>query len=150
MLNQDFKELLRLFAEHGVEYLVVGGYAMAAHGYPRFTGDIDVWIWAKPDNAERVYAALKEFGFGSVGLQVDDFLQAQSVIQLGYPPARIDLLTDIDGVGFAECWQRRKVVPMEGIDLPVVGLDDLIRNKEASGRLQDLADLEKLRSGKVF
>ena len=146
MLNPDFKELLGLFNKLHVEYLVVGGYAMAVHGFPRYTGDIDLWIWAKPDNADRIIIALKEFGFGSLGLKSEDLQIPAQVIQLGYPPSRIDLLTDIDGVSFAECWENRDEIQMAALIIPTINIKDLIRNKTASGRLQDLADLEKLRT----
>ncbi|MEI8094593.1 MAG: hypothetical protein WCG80_10290 [Spirochaetales bacterium] len=148
MLNPDFKELLRLFHDQGVEYLVVGGYAMAGHGHPRFTGDLDLWIWSSPENASKIMETLRQFGFGSLGLSERDFERPQQVIQLGYPPSRIDLLTDIDGVSFRECWARRVEIPVDGLVLPTIHLDDLIANKRASGRLQDLADVEKLTRGR--
>lgn len=144
MLNPDFKELLQLFNDKDIEYLVVGGYAMAAHGYPRYTGDIDLWVLSTQDNAEKILDALREFGFGEVGLKEDDFKKPQQIIQLGFPPARIDLLTDIDGVTFTDCWPKRLVLDLDGVLVPVIGKSDLIRNKEASNRLQDRADLEKL------
>jgi hypothetical protein len=103
MLNPDFKELLRLFNDKDIKYLVVGGYAMAAHGYPRYTGDIDLWVWSTLDNAEKILDALREFGFGEVGLKEEDFQKPQQIIQLGFPPAWIDPLTDIDGVTFTDC-----------------------------------------------
>ena len=146
MLNPDFKELLRLFNDKNVEYLVVGGYALSAHGHPRYTGDIDLWVWSTPQNADRIMVALREFGFGALGLTIGDFQKPQQVIQLGYPPARIDLMTDIDGVVFSECWPRRMELFMDEVKVPVLGREDLMTNKKASGRLQDLADLEKLRS----
>jgi predicted nucleotidyltransferase len=146
MLSPDFKDLLRLFNDQKVEYLVVGGYAMAAHGHPRYTGDIDLWILAAAENAARIMTALRQFGFGASGLVESDFQKPEQVIQLGYPPVRIDLMTDIDGLTFADCWPRRIVVDIDGLSIPAIGLADLIRNKEASGRLQDLADLEKLKS----
>ncbi len=145
MLNPDFKELLQLFNDKNIEYLVVGGYAMAAHGYPRYTGDIDLWVWSTQDNAIKILDALREFGFGGAGLKEEDFQKPQQVIQLGFPPARIDLLTDIDGVTFADCWPQRLVLDLDGVSVPVIGKSDLILNKETSNRLQDRADLEKLR-----
>ena len=146
MLNPDFKELLQSFHSTGVDYLLVGGYAMAGHGYPRYTGDIDLWIWSKPANAVKIIRVLEKFGLGSLGLDESDFTAPQQVIQLGYPPSRIDLLTDIDGVEFEPCWERRVMITMDGVDIPTISLDDLIRNKKASGRLQDLADIDKLTS----
>jgi hypothetical protein len=141
MLNPDFKELLRLFNANRIEYLLVGGYAMAAHGYPRYTGDIDLWVWSTRENSVKIIKALREFGFGELGLTEEDFLKPQQVIQLGSPPTRIDLLTDIDGVTFSGCWPGRLIVDLGGIPVPVIGKPDLIRNKESSNRMQDRADL---------
>ena len=143
MLNSDFKEFAALLAAHGVEALVVGGYALAAHGHPRYTGDIDFWIAPDPGNINRLLAALAEFGFGSLGLTALDF-SADQVIQLGHPPRRIDLLTHIDGVAFTDCWQRRETVSLDGVTLAIIGLDDFKANKRATGRLKDLADLQAL------
>ena len=144
MLNRDFKELLQLFNAKSVEYLVVGGYAMAVHGHPRFTGDLDLWIWSNPQNSTKIMESLRGFGFGTLGLTEADFETPSQVIQLGYPPSRIDLLTDIDGVNFEECWARRVTVLVDEVPLPLISKADLIRNKRSTGRLQDLADLEKL------
>lgn len=143
MLNRDFKEFAELLNGHGVEYLVVGGYALAAHGHPRYTGDIDFWVRPSADNLERLLTALGEFGFGSLGLKVADFGN-DSVVQLGQPPRRIDLLTAIDGVDFAACFERREEVEVAGVRLSIIGLQDFKANKRASGRLKDLADLESL------
>lgn len=144
MLNKDFKEFVELLNSNGVEYLVVGGYALAAHGHPRYTGDIDIWLDPSPTNVKRLLKALREFGFGSVGLSEADFQQPGAIVQLGYPPARIDLLSSIDGVQFAECYPRRKLVSVSGVELPILHLDDFRANKLASGRAKDLADLESL------
>jgi hypothetical protein len=144
MLNRDFKECVASFNAHGVEYLVVGGYALAAHGRPRYTGDIDLWVRATPDNARRVLAALKDFGLGALLIAETDLTTAGNVIQLGYPPRRIDLLTSIDGVEFEACHARRLMLTIDGVDLPVIGLDDFKANKRATGRAQDRADLEAL------
>jgi len=144
MLNPDFKELLQLFNEHHVEYLLVGGYAMAAHGFPRYTGDIDLWVLSSPENAERIMEALQVFGFGGLDLEKSDFHTSQQIIQLGFPPSRIDILTDIDGVVFAESRNHSIELEMDGLRIPCISLDDLVRNKKASGRLQDMADLEKI------
>jgi hypothetical protein len=144
MLNRDFKECVASFNAHGVEYLVVGGYALAAHGRPRYTGDIDLWVHATADNARRVLAALKDFGFGVLPIAEVDLTTAGRVIQLGYPPRRIDLLTSIDGVEFETCHARRLMLTIDGVDLPVIGLDDFKANKRATGRAQDRADLEAL------
>lgn len=144
MLTSDFKEFAGLLNSNGVEYLIVGGYALAVHGHPRYTGDLDFWIGHAPDNAARVLAALQQFGFGALGITLDDLSTPGQVIQLGDPPARIDLLTSIDGVDFRQARERRQVVQIDGIDLPFISLEDFKANKRASGRLKDLADLESL------
>ena len=143
MLNPDFKEFAESLNANGVEYLVVGGYALAAHGHPRYTGDIDFWISPDPGNVARLLDALNQFGFGSLGLKPEDFA-GDTVVQLGHPPRRIDLLTQIDGVVFSACWLRCEVLVMDGTPLKFIGLDDFKANKRASGRLKDLADLEAL------
>jgi hypothetical protein len=143
MLNSDFKEFAELLNANAVEYLVVGGYALAAHGHPRYTGDIDFWVSPARANIERLLTALQAFGFGSLGLAASDF-DADTVIQLRQPPRRIDLLTSIDGVDFANCWARRETVALGGLVLQLIGLDDFKANKRAAGRLKDLADLEAL------
>lgn len=147
MLNPDFKEFAELLNAHRVEYLVVGGYALAAHGHPRYTGDIDFWLARNSDNIERLLAALREFGFGSLALKTEDFAP-DAVIQLGQPPRRIDLLMGIDGVDFDACYERRDVITIDGLALNFIGLDDFKANKRASGRLKDLADLEALNDTK--
>lgn len=143
MLNRDFKEFAELLNAEGVEYLVVGGYALAAHGHPRYTGDIDFWIRPSDDNVSRLLTVLRRFGFESLGLKATDF-GPDAVIQLGQPPRRIDLLTAIDGVEFDACWQRCERVTVDGVELAIIGLDDFATNKRSSGRLKDLADLESL------
>ena len=143
MLNRDFKEFAELLNAKGVDYLVVGGYALAAHGHPRYTGDIDFWVHPSADNLLRLLAVLQDFGFGSLGLTAADF-DGDMVVQLGRPPRRIDLLTVIDGVEFDTCWSRREQVELAGVRLPIIGLADFKANKQASGRLKDLADLESL------
>jgi hypothetical protein len=144
MLNKDFKEFITLLNSTGVEYLVVGGYALAVHGHPRYTGDIDFWIRPSLENIQRVLVALDAFGFGNLGLKPDDFLTPEAVIQLGYPPARIDLLTAIDGVTFDACYPKRLTVELANIELPVIDLQSFKANKLASARPKDLADLSEL------
>ncbi|MGH8858250.1 MAG: hypothetical protein ACREXG_09530 [Polaromonas sp.] len=143
-MTPDFKEFAALLNSNRVEYLVVGGYALAAYGHPRYTGDLDFWIGTDAINADRVLAALVQFGFGSLGIRSEDLTVPNQVIQLGYPPARIDLLTSIDGVDFVECYQRRVTVLVDGVALGFISLDDFKINKKAVGRHQDLADLEAL------
>ena len=144
MLNRDFKEIVELLGSNEVEYLVVGGYALAAHGRPRYTGDLDLWVGTEPSNIERLLAALAAFGFGSLHLKASDFAAPDAVIQLGYPPGRIDLLTGIDGVRFAECYPRRERVTIAGVELPIIHVEDFKANKRAAGRPRDLADLASL------
>lgn len=144
MLSRDFKEFVALLNAREVEYLVVGGYAMALHGRPRQTGDLDIWLKRSPDNAANVMAALEDFGFAGLGLSAQDFLKSDSVVQLGYPPFRIDLLTDIDGVDFDAAWPNRQTFVHDGLALHFIGLGDLKTNKRASGRARDLDDLEQL------
>ncbi len=141
MLNPDFKEFIKLLNEHKVRYLVVGGYAVAFHGHPRYTKDIDVWVWLEPSNIERLLKALATFGFASLGLKKEDFLEVDAVIQLGYPPSRIDLMTSVTGLEFEDIYADHIEVNVDGISLSVVGLEGLIQNKRATGRLQDLADI---------
>ena len=143
-LDPDFREFVESFNDHEVRYLIVGGYALAAHGLPRATGDLDAWVWVGGDNAERVLAALTAFGFGALGLEGADFDHPDSVVQLGYPPYRIDILTSIEGVEFDEAWSRRLSVDIDGVLLEVIGRDDLLRNKVAADRPQDRADVDRL------
>ncbi len=144
MLNQDFKEFIQSLNDNHVRYLVIGGYAVALHGYPRYTKDIDVWIEMSAENAANVVEALDQFGFGSLGLEATDFLVPDQVIQLGYPPARIDLITTPPGVEFENCYESRVEVVIEAVTVNFIDLDNLKRSKKAAGRLQDLADLENL------
>lgn len=143
-LNRDFRELLECFDAHDVRYLVVGGWALAAHGLPRFTKDLDVWVWPHPDNARAVLGALADFGFGGLGLTSDDFLEPGQVVQLGYPPNRVDLLTSPSGVDFDDCWSDRLDIDLDGLTVPFIGLTGLRANKAASGRPQDIVDLAAL------
>jgi len=144
MLTPDFKEFAALLNARRVEYLIVGGYALAIHGHPRYTGDLDFWIGHDPDNAAKVLDALAAFGFGGLGITLADLSTPGQVIQLGYPPARIDLLTSIDGVEFASAYVARLELAVDGLLLPFIALEDFRKNKLATGRLKDLADLESL------
>lgn len=118
---------------------------MAAHGHPRLTKDLDVCIWADPDNALRMVKVMDDSGFGSLGLTSQDFSEEGQVVQLGTPPNRIDILTSVSGVDFEACWDRRVEVMLDSIEVPFIGLDDLVENKLATGRIQDIADVEGLR-----
>ncbi len=147
MLSKDFKEFIELLNKHKVRYLVVGGYAVAFHGYPRYTKDFDVWIDLSYENAKAVVNALDEFGFGSLGLKIDDFLEKDQVIQLGYPPNRIDILTTLREIEFEDCYNNRVTVDIDGIDIVFIDIENLKRNKRSTGRSQDLADAEHLEAG---
>lgn len=144
MLNPDFRDMLSIFAEEAVEYLVVGAYAMAAHGVPRATGDLDLWIRPSDGNARRALRALEVFGAPLEDLEVEELTRPDLVFQIGVQPNRIDLLTSIDGVTFEEAWPNRLEVEIDGIRVPVIGREELARNKRAVGRLRDRADLEAL------
>jgi hypothetical protein len=144
ILNPDYKEFFQLLNANEVRYLIVGGYAVAYHGYPRYTKDIDVWIWISPENAERVVKTLGDFGFESLGLGVDDFLEGDTVIQLGFAPNRINLIMGIPGVDFQKCYASKIEDKIDGVKLFFIDLDNLKKSKKASGRLQDLADIENL------
>ena len=143
-LNRDFQELLECFARHDVRYLIVGGWALAAHGVPRLTKDLDVWIWPQADNAQAVVDALQDFGFTDLGLIAQDFTELDTVVQLGYPPNRVDLLTTPTGVDFEACWGDRLDVLVDGLSVPFIGLEGLKANKRAAGRPQDLVDVRSL------
>jgi len=143
-LNKDFKEFIGLLNAHKVKYLVVGGYAVALYGHPRYTKDIDIWVSSDRQNARNLIAALEEFGFSFPNLSADDFTTPDSIIQLGYPPNRIDLLTTLSGVTFDECYASRFEVNIDGLIVSYIDLEHLKTNKLYSGRNQDLADLEKL------
>ena len=143
-LNNDFREFLQFLNSNEVEYLIIGGYAVAVHGHPRYTKDIDIWIRPTQLNAKRLVKAIDEFGFGSLGLSADDFLSPDTIVQIGYPPRRIDLLTAPSGVEFEGCFARRFLVEVDGIHLSFIALHDLKSNKRASGRPQDLADIDNL------
>ena len=145
-LDKDFNEFVELFLEHNVRFLIVGGYALAAHGLPRATGDLDAWVWVNPENAQNIMRALNAFGFQNLSLTESDFSKEDSIIQLGYPPFRIDILTSIDGVAFIQAWEKRIVVELNGMNVPFIGREDLIANKKAAGRPQDLADVSRLTS----
>jgi hypothetical protein len=144
VLDPDFREFIDCCIAHDVRFLVVGGWAMAAHGHARATKDIDVWMWLEPANAERMVAAVEQFGFGSAGLTPADLLDPTAVFVMGREPKRIDVLSTIDGVEFDECWSRRVEVDCSGTIVPFLGREDFITNKTASGRLQDLADIDQL------
>jgi hypothetical protein len=133
-----------LLNAHNVEYLLIGGYAVGYHGYPRATADMDIWVAVHPANAHRIVAALKEFGFDLPDLSAELFLREWQIIRLGVPPVRIEIATTISGVDFGECYAERLEGTLDGVAVNVIDLEHLKRNKKASGRHQDLADLEHL------
>ena len=143
-LPPDFKEFLKLLNAHQVEYLLIGGYAVGYYGYPRATADMDIWIAMNPANAERIVAALKDFGFDLPELSSRLFLKEWQIIRIGVPPVRIEVATTISGVNFGECYAQRVVDVLDGVKVNLISLKHLKANKKASGRHQDLADLENL------
>jgi hypothetical protein len=143
---RDFQELLELFNAQGVEYVIVGGYALAHHGAPRYTRDMDLYVHPTAANAQRVMAALNAFGFGQIGLKAADFERPGQVVQLGYPPVRIDLITSIDGVTWQEAVEGSSLGRYGAVAVPFLGRQELIANKKTVGRTQDLADIERLQS----
>jgi hypothetical protein len=143
-MNQDFVDLLRAFIAADVRFLIVGAYALALYGRPRATGDLDVWIDATPDNAARVMRALAAFGAPLADVSADDFSRPGVTYQIGVAPARIDILTELTDLTFAEAWPGRMRHPFGEIDVDFIGRDAFIRNKRATGRAKDLGDIEGL------
>jgi predicted nucleotidyltransferase len=143
-LTSDFADLLRALNGVGARYLVVGAHALAYHGRPRATADLDVWVEASPKNAVRVRRALANFGAPLENLSVEDLCGDDLIFQIGVPPLRVDIITGIDGVTFSEAWPRRVKDVIDGIQVAIIGREDFIRNKKAAGRLKDLADVEAL------
>lgn len=143
-LPPDFKEFLQLLNAHQVEYLLIGGYAVGYHGYPRATADMDIWVATRLSNASKVMAALKEFGFDVPELRRELFLQRDQIVRMGVPPVRIEIATTISGVEFDDCYQERVVDELDGVRVNLISLKHLKINKKASGRHRDLDDLEHL------
>lgn len=143
-LPPDFKDFLRLLNSEKVEYLLVGGYAVGHYGYPRTTGDLDIWVAASASNAEKVAEVLRQFGFSAATVKAEMFSKPDQIVRMGIPPICIDVITSASGVDFAGCYGRRNVQIMDGVEVNVIHPDDLKRNKKASGRSKDLNDLENL------
>lgn len=143
-LQKDLKEFIALLNSHGVEYLIVGGHAVAFHGYPRLTVDLDFFVRPSSDNAKKLLGALDDFGFGGIGLDASDLTAPGKIIQLGREPNRIDLLTGISGVAFDEAWADRIAGALDGLPVPFIGRESLLKNKRASARPKDLADVAQL------
>jgi len=148
-VNEDFRDLLAALVAAGARLLVVGAHALAVHGIPRATGDLDVWIVPEAPNAERVFDALARFGapMAAMGVTHEDLTRTDQVVQIGLPPRRIDILTSISGVPFEEAWADRITHEVEGLSIPFIGRAALVKNKRAAGRAKDLADLEALGEG---
>jgi len=142
--HSDFEEMLQSFDNAGVRFLVVGAYAVAAHSRPRATGDIDLWVERSEENARRIYRALAQFGAPMEQIDERTFVEADVIFQIGVPPVRIDILTGIDGVTFEEAWPNHIDARIGNVMTRMIGFADLIRNKRASGRPKDLADIERL------
>ena len=149
MVHKDFLDFIELLERKNIKYLVVGGYAFTVLVFPRNTGDIDFFISNDIENAKKVLEAINEFGFGSIGLTVEDFMNPNMVVQLGFPPRRIDIITEISGVNFDEAWSNRIRNNGLGIEANFIGLDEFVKNKLASARAKDLADVDEIRKRKV-
>ncbi len=144
MLSPDYKEFIELLNKNQIEYLIVGGYAVGIYGFPHYTGDIDIWIKISNENAGKMVSILDEFGFGSYQLKKEDFLNVNNVIQLGYPPLRIDIIMSIDGVAFDESYRKKTIKIIDEMPINFIGFDELIKNKKATGRDKDLFDINNL------
>ncbi|GKT10621.1 hypothetical protein [Desulforhabdus sp. TSK] len=143
-VQPDFRDLLELFNRHQVEFMLVGGYALAFHGVPRYTGDMDVFVRVSAKNAMRIIAALNEFGFGAAGLTTEDFLKENMVVQLGVPPVRVDIVTSLTGISWEEAYSNKVQGKYGNVPVFYIGRQEFISNKKATGRHKDLADLEAL------
>ena len=148
IFEEDFIDFIELLNKYKVEYLIIGAHALAYHGRPRHTGDLDIWINPNPENASKLVIVLNDFGFGSLGLSTADFLKDGYVTQLGYPPLRIDILNSISGVEFGMAYKEKVTTLIDELKVNFINLSDFIKNKEATGRAKDLGDIESLRKGK--
>jgi len=146
MLNEDYKDMLRSLSDENVRFILVGAYALAAHGYPRATMDIDIWVMPSPENADAVLRALNRFGAPLQNLSKEDLLKAGTIFQIGVAPRRIDIITAASGLEFEPAYRNSIPVNIEGIEVRIPSIDDLILNKKATGRTKDLADVEALES----
>lgn len=144
MLNPDYKDILQNLSNEKVNFLIVGAYALAKHGYVRATGDIDIFVEPTLQNSQKVYKALQAFGAPLNDVQENTFAQIGIIFQIGVIPRRIDIITEIDGVDFAQCWQNREIAKFGDLEIPIIGLEDLIKNKSSTNRKKDQADVEWL------
>jgi predicted nucleotidyltransferase len=147
-LHQDYREFIKLLNESGVEYLVIGAFALAFHGLPRFTGDIDFWVNSSIENSKKVYNCIKDFGFPMGKITETDFNSDDLIFQIGYPPVRIDILTAVSGLDFNNSFKNKKIKRSGTLKINFLSIDDLIKNKKASGRKKDLVDLDVIRKHK--
>ena len=148
MLNSDYKDMLQALLDNGVRFLLVGAYAMGAHGYPRATGDIDIWVEPSAENSERVYRSMAAFGAPLHEIDETTFATPGVVFQIGVAPRRIDIITTISGVGFGDAYRQRQIIEIEGLSIPILSFGDLIRNKRATGRGKDRLDADQLEKQK--
>jgi len=148
-LEKDFFDFIKLCNEHEVKYLVVGGYAVSFHGYPRYTEDIDICIEITDENAEKMLIVIEEFGFKSLGLSKEDFIKKNFVTQLGHTDVRIDIINDLEAVSFEQAWNNRKVIEVSNVPIDFIGYEELIKEKTLAGRPQDIADVYKLKKRKL-
>lgn len=148
MLNSDYRDMLQVLLDHGVKFLLVGAYAMAAHGFPRATGDIDIWVEPSAENSAKVYCSMTVFGAPLHEIDETTFTAPGVVFQIGVAPRRIDIITTISGVRFDEAYQQRQIVEIEGLSISTLSLSDLIQNKRATGREKDRLDADRLEKSK--
>jgi len=145
MLNKDYKDILQIFLDNKAQFLVVGAYALGVYGYPRATGDIDLWIMASPDNAAKVYKSLIQFGAPMEQMNEKTFCEEGIIFQIGVAPRRIDVITKINGVDFQQAWSAKQEIVIDGLKVPFISKQDLIKNKESTGREKDRLDAQQLR-----
>ncbi len=146
ILAKDFEDFVKLLNRYQVEYMIVGGYALAFHGKPRHTGDLDIWINISEENATKMIEVINHFGLSSMGFKREDFLKPGYISQIGYPPLRIDILNSIDGINFNEAITDMQKMQIENdLSINYIGLNDFIKNKQASGRIQDIADIKEIK-----
>jgi len=149
MLNSDYKDMLQVLLDNGVKFLLVGAYAMGVHGYPRATGDIDIWVEPSAENSALVYSSMAAFGAPLHGIDETTFTISGVVFQIGVAPRRIDIITKISGVEFDDAYQHRQIIEIEGLSVPILSFDDLVRNKRATGRDKDRLDADILEKNKL-
>jgi hypothetical protein len=146
MLNEDYKDILQIFSKNRVRFLVVGAYAMAVYGYPRATGDFDIWVEASVENSERIYKSLLDFGAYVKDIDEKTFAEKEIIFQIGVIPCRIDIITRIDGVDFTAAYKTKQIILLENLEIPFLSKENLIKNKESTGRLKDKADADSLKN----